>query len=146
MYRLIIFVLFITPTLVCAQGIDMRTDRDTIRINDEITGKEEVFVYVDQMPEPTFNIYEYLSKNIIYPQAAIDSNIKGRVNIKFVVDTLGNITDVVALKTLHPLLDTEAIRVVKTMPNWRPGKIKGRAVKVYYTLPITFRLTNDEEK
>lgn len=146
MFRIILIALLITPSIVNAQVKRTYSGKDTIKVNDETTGKQQIFMYVERMPEPTFNVYEYLGKNIKYPQAAVDSNIEGRAIVKFVVDTLGNIIDVVAAKPLHPLLDAEAIRVVKSMTKWKPGTQNGRPVMVYYTLPISFKLSDDEEK
>lgn len=109
--------------------------------SDTTPGKLPVFTYVEQMPESDYDLSQYLSENIKYPQEAIDQNIEGRVYVKFVVNTKGNITGVTTVKKLHPLLDAEAIRVVSKMPKWKPGKQNGKYVSVYYTLPINFKLT-----
>ena len=108
--------------------------------------KEEetkVFDVVEQMPQfpggPNA-LFEYLSKNIKYPVVAEENGIQGRVIVTFVVERDGSITDVKVAKSVDPSLDKEAMRVVKSMPNWIPGKQNGSAVRVKYTVPVTFRL------
>lgn len=108
--------------------------------------KEEetkVFDVVEQMP--TFPggdgaLFEYLSKNIRYPAVAEENGVQGRVIVTFVVERNGSITDVKVVKSVDPSLDKEAMRVVKSMPNWIPGKQNGQAVRVKFTVPVTFRL------
>ncbi|WP_276134964.1 energy transducer TonB [Polluticoccus soli] len=102
----------------------------------------EIFKYVEQMPEAPYDVSAYMAKNIRYPDAAREAGIDGRVNVQFVVSEDGSIGDVrvVGSKRLGGGLEDEAVRVVKGMPNWKPGKQNGRPVKVYYTLPVMFRL------
>jgi protein TonB len=105
--------------------------------------EEKVYEFVEQSPEfpgGAKELLEYLSKNVRYPAIAIENNIQGRVTVRFVVDTKGNISDVTILKGVDPSLDKEAIRLVKSMPQWIPGKTNGRAVKVYFNVPINFQL------
>ena len=85
-------------------------------------------------------LFEYLSKNIKYPADAEKKKVEGKVFVTFVVDSDGKITDVSLLKKVFPSLDAEAIRVISAMPNWIPGRQKGQAVRVKYTVPIMFRL------
>ena len=82
----------------------------------------------------------YLKENIKYPKYALDHNITGRVRIEFVVGFDGSIEDVKIKNSVHPLLDAEALRVVKEMPKWTPGKAHNVPVKVSYILPVRFRL------
>jgi len=100
----------------------------------------QIFTYVEQMPEPTVNPNEFLSKNLRYPEMAKENNIQGRVTVKFVVNEDGEVSDVQVVKGIGGGCDEEAKRVVQKMPKWKPGKQNGRPVKVYFTLPITFRL------
>ena len=108
--------------------------------------KEEetkVFDVVEVMP--TFPggqgaLFEWLSKNIKYPVVAEENGVQGRVIVTFVVERNGSITDVQVAKSVDPSLDKEAVRVVKAMPNWIPGKQNGSAVRVKFTVPVTFRL------
>jgi protein TonB len=105
--------------------------------------EEKVFTVVEQQPEfpgGTAEMYKYLGKNIKYPSAASRANVSGRVFMSFVVNTDGSIQDVAVLKGLGFGCDEEAIRVVKAMPKWKPGKQSGRAVRVKYNLPINFQL------
>lgn len=108
--------------------------------------KEEetkVFDVVEQMPQFPGGqqaLFEYLSKNIKYPVIAEENGVQGRVIVTFVVERDGSITDVKVVKSVDPLLDKEAQRVVKAMPHWIPGKQNGSAVRVKYTVPVTFRL------
>lgn len=104
-----------------------------------------IFRYVEQMPQPTFNMNEYLAANLNYPKKAINNNIEGRVTVNFIVNTDGSISNpqVVGRRIENgELLEEEAIRVIKNMPKWKPGKQNGRAVRVYYTQPVMFKLTN----
>lgn len=102
--------------------------------------KEEVFTYVEQMPEAGYDIQSYLGKNIQYPPQAREANIQGRVVVKFVVDENGSIGNIQVVKGIGGGCDEEARRVVAGMPKWKPGKSNGKAVKVYFTLPIKFTL------
>ena len=100
----------------------------------------QIFTYVEQMPEPSVNVPDFLQKNLRYPDLAKENNIQGRVTLRFVVDEEGNVSDVNVVKGIGGGCDEEAKRVVMKMPKWKPGKQNGKAVKVYYTLPISFRL------
>ena len=108
--------------------------------------KEEetkVFDVVEQMPSfpggPSA-LMQFLSSNIKYPVVAEENGVQGRVVCTFVVEKDGSITDVRVIKSVDPSLDKEAMRVVKSMPKWIPGKQNGSAVRVKYTVPVTFRL------
>jgi TonB family protein len=112
------------------------------------TKKTKAFVGVEQMPQfpgGEMALMDYLSKNIRYPETAAKNGIQGRVTVRFIVDETGAVTDVVVIKGLNPSCDQEAMRVVKAMPKWIPGKQKGEAVPVYYTLPISYRLKGPEK-
>ncbi|HEV7349339.1 TonB family protein [Telluribacter sp.] len=105
--------------------------------------EEQIFTVVEQQPEFPGGIaemYKFLSKNIKYPSAASRANVTGKVFLTFVVNTDGSIQDVAVLKGLGFGTDEEAMRVVKTMPKWKPGKQSGRPVRVKYNLPINFQL------
>ena len=112
---------------------------------DEKPKEEEtkVFDVVEQMPSfpggPSA-LMQYLSSNIKYPVVAEENGVQGRVVCTFVVERDGSITDVRVIKSVDPSLDKEAVRVVKSMPKWIPGKQNGSAVRVKYTVPVTFRL------
>lgn len=105
--------------------------------------ENKVFDVVEQMPSfpgGTAALMNYLGQNIKYPVIAEENGIQGRVIVQFVVGKDGHISDVRVAKSVDPSLDKEAVRVVKGMPRWIPGKQNGQAVTVRYTLPVTFRL------
>ncbi len=105
--------------------------------------KEEIFTAVEQMPQfpgGEGELLKYISTHIKYPTMAAENNIQGRVVVKFVVQKDGKVGEVVVLRGKDPDLDKEAVRVVKTLPNFIPGKMNGQAVSVWYTLPINFKL------
>jgi len=103
----------------------------------------KVFTYVEE--QPTFpggeaSMYEYLQKNIKYPPLARENGITGRVYMTFVVGPNGEIRDVKVMRGIGAGCDEEAIRVVKSMPKWKPGKQNGRSVNVQFNMPINFTL------
>lgn len=105
--------------------------------------ENKVFDVVEQMPSYPGGmgaLMQYLSSHIKYPAIAEENGIQGRVICTFVVERDGSITDVRIAKSVDPSLDKEAMRVVSSMPRWIPGKQNGSAVRVKYTLPVTFRL------
>jgi len=102
-----------------------------------------IFIASETMPEfpgGEDSLYSFLAKNIIYPQAAKEAGIKGRVFATFVVERDGTITDIRILRGIGGGCDEEVIRVVQTMPHWIPGKQKGKTVRVQYNLPVKFTL------
>jgi protein TonB len=105
--------------------------------------KREIFTAVEQNPEfvgGQAKMYQYLGENIKYPAAAQRANISGRVFVKFVVEDDGSIGDVKVMKGIGFGCDEEAVRVVKSMPKWKPGVQNGKNVRVYYNMPIVYRL------
>jgi len=95
------------------------------------------------MPEfigGTAKLFEYLGKNLKYPELAKTTGIQGKVFVQFVVDKNGKIKDVKVLQGINALLDKEALRVVSEMPDWKAGKQHGKPVSVIYNLPISFKL------
>lgn len=107
--------------------------------------EEEIFVAVEQQaefPGGQAALMKWLSNNIRYPESAQQNDIQGRVVVKFVVEKDGSIGQATIDKGVDKDLDREAIRVVKKMPKWQPGKNNGVAVRSYFTLPVTFKLQN----
>ena len=106
--------------------------------------EEVVFVVVETMPEfpgGQGELMKYLASNVKYPVIAQENGIQGRVICQFVVNKDGSIVDVVVARTSgEPSLDKEAVRVIKSMPKWKPGKQRGKAVRVKYTVPVNFKL------
>jgi len=107
------------------------------------TKKVEPYTYVEQMP--TFpggedKMTEYLYANMKYPSMARETNIQGKVYVNFIVDEDGKINNVKVIRGIGGGCDEEAVRVVKGMPTWKPGKQNGRTVPVSFNLPIQFKL------
>ncbi|MEO6189050.1 MAG: energy transducer TonB [Saprospiraceae bacterium] len=105
--------------------------------------EEEVFKYVEQMPEfpdGAKAMYDYIHDKLKYPAIARENDIQGTVVVQFVVTSSGDITKVSVARGIGGGCDEEAIRVVRSMPNWRPGKHNGKSVPVSFTLPIKFKL------
>jgi len=112
-------------------------------IEEEEVVEQEVFTIVEEMPSypgGEAKMYEYLGKNIKYPQIARESGIQGRVFVNYVVEPDGSVSNVKVLRGIGGGCDEEAMRVVKAMPKWKPGKQRGKAVRVSYTLPVVFKL------
>lgn len=105
--------------------------------------ENKVFDIVEQQPlfpgGPTA-LMKYLSENTKYPVVAQENGVQGRVTVQFVVEKDGSISDVHVLRGVDPSLDKEAVRVVKSMPRWTPGKQNGITVRVNYRVPVLFRL------
>ena len=107
------------------------------------------FEVVEQMPEYPGGMaaaLEYIQKNMRYPETAKKNGTQGRVTVQFIVDKEGNVTEPKVIRAVDKDLDAEAIRLVGTMPKWKPGMQKGQAVAVKYTLPVMFRLEGGEMK
>lgn len=103
----------------------------------------ETFTFVEVMPEfrgGAEALQRYLAEQVQYPATARESQIEGTVYISFVVEADGSISEVEIVRSVHPLLDAEARRVIESMPRWIPGKQNNLAVRVRFTLPISFRL------
>ena len=108
---------------------------------------DDVFVVVEEQPQfpgGTQAMMKFLGENIIYPAEAHKNGIQGRVIVNFVVNKDGSLSDINIVRGQDPLLDAEAMRVISTMPKWKPGMQRGEAVNVRYTLPIVFRLQGDK--
>ena len=109
-----------------------------------------VFEVVEQMPEfpdgGMSGLMQFLSKNIRYPVNAQKNGTQGRVTVQFVVNADGSISNIGIIRGVDPELDGEAVRVISTMPNWKPGMQKGKAVRVKYTVPVMFRLSDNGQK
>ena len=109
----------------------------------------KVFSFVEQMPEYKGGqtaMMKFLQSNIQYPQMERDSDIQGKVVLRFVVMEDGKVDSVNVIKSVEEGLDSEAIRVVKMFPDFIPGRQDGKPVRVYYNLPVVFKLTYDNSK
>lgn len=115
-----------------------------VAVEEEEPEEQTIFEVVEQMPEfpngGMAGLMQYLSKNIKYPTIAQENGTQGRVTVQFVVNRDGSIVDAKVLRGVDPYLDKEAIRVISSMPKWKPGMQHGKAVRVKYTVPVMFRL------
>ena len=109
---------------------------------DSITNIESKKVFGNPEMQPTFkgDINLWLAQNMRYPEEAEKNNIEGKVIVSFVIEKDGSVSNIKALKSPHSSLTEEAIRVVKAMPNWNPGTMYGKPVRVKYVLPLSFKL------
>lgn len=106
---------------------------------------EEIFKSAEQMPQfpgGDAALMKYINSHIHYPAAAEENNIQGRVVVQFVVEKDGSVGQVKVARSVDRSLDNEAVRVVKSLPKFIPGKQNGQPVRVWYTLPVTFKLQN----
>jgi len=130
--------------------IDVDMDDDTemdayvpVVDDEEEVVEEQIFLVVEEMPSfpgGEKEMYRYIGKNIEYPRMAKESGISGRVFVTFVVEKDGRVTDVKILRGIGGGCDEEAVRVIKSMPRWKPGKQRGKPVRVQYRMPIKFTL------
>ena len=126
---------------------DAKVEETAIQASEE-TGQAVEVKYVPvevEEEEPEFpggmaECLKFLGKNIKYPTISQENGVQGKVIVQFVVNKDGSIVDPVVVRSVDPYLDKEALRVIKTMPKWKPGKQRGKAVRVKYTVPVTFKL------
>ena len=105
--------------------------------------KDSVIIVTDEtpvFPGGQIAMKDWIEKNHVYPQDALEKGIEGRVYVSFIVDIDGSISMVSILRGLSPSCDKEAIRLVKTMPNWIPAKLNGKAIKMKHSIQIIFKL------
>jgi protein TonB len=111
---------------------------------EENTNEQEVFTIVENMPEfpgGEAAMRKYIGKNIKYPNLARENKVEGTVYIQFVINQNGEISDTKILRGIGAGCDEEALRVIKKMPAWAPGKQRGKPVRVQFTLPMKFKLS-----
>ncbi len=121
---------------------DTESDED-IAIEIEEEADDEFFMVVENMPEfpgGDLGLMNYIRKNVKYPPIAKEYNITGKVYVSFIVDKTGSVTNVKIVRGVDKNLDAEALRVVKSLPKYKPGKQRGKAVRVMFTIPINFTL------
>jgi|TARA_Y200000002_G_scaffold53412_1_gene38933 protein TonB len=120
---------------------ETETDEDEIIEIEE--DDEEFFMVVENMPEfpgGDLGLMKFIQKNVRYPAIAKEYNITGKVYVSFIVDKQGNVTNVKIVRGVDKNLDAEAVRVVSSLPKYKPGKQRGKAVRVMFTIPINFTL------
>lgn len=124
-------------------GADIADFKEVVRPEAPKEEKEVPYQAVEQMPQfpgGDAALMEYIQKNMKYPAIAAENGIQGRVIVRFVVSKTGDIQDVTVLRGVDSSLDKEAVRVIKSMPKWIPGKQNGNNVAVYFTVPVMFKL------
>ena len=112
--------------------------------DDNFFDEDDIFQVVEEMPEfpgGEEKLLEYLGKNIHYPERAREQGVQGRCIIEFVIERDGTVTEPKIVRSLESQCDNEAVRVIKSLPKWKPGKQKGKPVRVKYTVPVQFKLT-----
>ena len=126
---------------------DSEVIEEIVQVAEEVGGTEEEeaepFYVVEEMPMfpgGDAEIQRYIGANVVYPEVAKENNIQGRVIMKFCVTPAGGVDQISVLKGVDPELDAEVIRVLKTLPKFKPGKQGGKPVPVWYTIPINFKL------
>ena len=133
--------------------IDEADENTAVEIQEivEVQQEEEVeeeaapFVIVEDMPEFKGGekaLLKYIADHVVYPEIAKENDIQGTVYVKFVINEKGKVTNVGLLRGVDPLLDKEAIKVIESLPDWKPGKQSGKNVKVSMQVPIKFQLAN----
>lgn len=123
----------------------MLTSLSLLTITEKVQAQnvDEPFTIVEEMPKfPGGNtkMMKFIANNVKYPKEAEKNKIEGRSLVEFIIEKDGSISNVKTKVSTHPLLDKEAIRVIKAMPNWTPGTQKGKKVRVSFVIPIEFRL------
>lgn len=115
----------------------------TVTAQNKKTSNDKVFEKVEDMPEFPGGekaMMDFVAKNVQYPKEAMEKEISGRVLVGFIVEKDGSISETEIVKGIGGGCDEEAVRVVKAMPKWKPGKQKGKPVRVHFMLPLTFKL------
>lgn len=123
--------------------IETTESDEKVAIEIEEESDEEFFMVVENMPEfpgGDAGLMKYIQNNVKYPPIAKEYNITGKVYVSFIVDKSGSVTDVKIVRGVDKSLDAEAVRVVKSLPKYKPGKQRGEAVRVMFTIPINFTL------
>lgn len=126
-----------------SDSLDITIRNWNIEPEDEPMEKDSVFEWVSQMPEfigGQVALMRFIKENIDYPQDAVDGDIQGKVMVKFVIDEFGNVKDAEVVRSVDPLLDKEALRIVNSFPKWNPGVNGNKQVKVSVIIPINFIL------
>lgn len=136
---------FVLALFACVDGKKPTVEESQSVETREMTVKEQpddsVASYVDpSFPGGDVACMKWLSENVKYPAEAVEKGIKGRVIVQFVVTKDGKITDAEVARSVDPLLDAEALRAIRSMPDWEPAQRDGQNITVKYSLPITFSL------
>ena len=114
-----------------------------VEVEEEEVDEQEIFTIVEEMPEYPCGIaaaMKWIANELKYPAIAQENGVQGRVTVRFTINADGSVVDPVVVRGVDPHLDKEALRVIGKMPKWKPGKQRGKAVRVSYNLPVRFKL------
>jgi protein TonB len=131
----------VEETIIASTEVEIKYQ--PVVVEEEEPEEQEIFDVVEQMPDfpgGQAALMSYLSKNIKYPTIAQENGTQGRVIVQFVVNKDGSIVDAKVARSVDPYLDKEALRVINSMPKWKPGMQRNKPVRVKYTVPVMFRL------
>jgi TonB family protein len=137
-------VSYTVPIQFTLSGVKTETKTVPNLVVDPQKKEKEVFVVVEEMPEfpgGSQALRLFIAKSIIYPAEAQKEKIQGIVYVSFVVSSTGKVENAKVERSACPVLDAEAIRVINLLPEWKPGRQRGKAVSVQYSMPIEFKLT-----
>ncbi len=138
--------------MIAEEAVETVVDKEVVEVVEvveapkeevEYEAPAEVFVAVEEMPSfpgGDAELFKFIYENVKYPDIAMENNIQGKVIVRFCVTYKGTVDQVSVLRGVDPTLDEEAIRVIKMLPKWKPGKQGGKPVNVWYTVPISFQL------
>lgn len=141
---IIVLMMMTVGNIACAQNVPLIIDPD--KVDQYLAERKDIInVYdcVEQMPSfpgGTQKLKEFIEENLRYPKELEESCVQGRVIVRFIVERNGKLSNVKVVKSVHPVLDKEALRIVKLMPRWIPGRQNGISVRVKCYIPIIFRL------
>ena len=130
-------------------GLTLSVQAQKTVVSNEASAKEKVYDVVEQMPEYPGGMSElmkFIGETMKYPEDAEKQQKEGLVLVRFVVEKDGSVNDVEVVKDAWPSLDAEAIRVVKLLPKWTPGKQNGKVLRVKYTIPFRFAIPADKKE
>jgi len=132
--------------LLASSQVGLAQQPDSLRMDtiEEVVEQELFGMIPETMPSfrgGEQKLFEFIGKNVVYPQEAIDAGIEGKVFVEFYIEKDGTVCDAKVLRGIGYGCDEEALRVIGLMPKWSPGKQRGKAVRVRYTLPINFKLS-----
>lgn len=143
MKNIFLFFMAIYPALSIAQrSYTFETNKHikSFTVTDPSSKNFTTYYFIEQMPQFNGDIHQYLKEKQHYPPQAKRQHREGKVVIKFTVDTLGKIRQPEIIRSTDTIFNKEALRIVKEMPPWKPGKNNGQKINVTYSLPINFRL------
>ncbi|HRC95011.1 MAG TPA: energy transducer TonB, partial [Tenuifilaceae bacterium] len=135
--------------MIAEEAVETVVDQEVVEVVEapkeevEYEAPAEIFVAVEEMPSfpgGDAELFKFIYENVKYPDIAMENNIQGKVIVRFCVTYKGTVDHVSVLRGVDPTLDEEAIRVIKMLPKWKPGKQGGKPVNVWYTVPISFQL------